>query len=137
MESVDRAAVFQNNSIPMGSRYAILETDEEESNVAELQTVQHRPQEMENITLNLQEQIEGSREKICDVRPVEYNNSSSKQNKSSHLGRQEANVKMLRSKSIMEHFVKAKNNEENKLSGSLKASGGGSFKHQKSTKTQV
>lgn len=37
----------------------------------------------------------------------------------------------------MEQFVKAKNSDESKLSGSLKASGGGAFKHQKSNRPQV
>lgn len=43
---------------------------------------------------------------------------------------------MLKSKSIMERFVKAKSGGENKSIDSLKASGGGAFKHQKSTRTQ-
>lgn len=44
---------------------------------------------------------------------------------------------MMRSKSTMERFVKAKNSEDSKLSGTLKTSGGGAFKHQKSIGSQA
>lgn len=87
--------------------------------------------------LSSQEQEEVDRDKDYRKRIEEGVKNSKQQEESPYKGKQEANVKVFKSKSIMECFVKSKNSKDNKLSGPLKASGGGAFKHQKSTRTQI
>lgn len=136
--ALNREDVNLGQSSPKGSRFAILESEEEGAREIDIQQSQENYKEMENIIMvNSQEQEEEIREKnTVTATDTCINNRGQEVNNTQH-GRQETNVQLMRSKSIMERFVKVKNSEENRLAGSLKASGSGILKHQKSNKPQM
>lgn len=122
----------QNKTLKSGSRFAMLwlEAEGAEESVVETPWVDPR-EEVTKPSTNILEKKEESRIKDNKVQQVHTNLNPIIQHKVLISGKQDADTNMLKSKSIMERFIKSKGRGENRSMGSLKASASGAFKNQK------
>lgn len=138
METNIRGAGSHNYMGAKGSRFAVFDTNKEDTEDVVVDTDVIEPKEKVTLTTLGSPVLEGvARERTSEKRHEKGINNTIQQHKSNNNGRQEANAKMFKSKSIMERFVKSRSGGENKPVDSLKASGGEGFKHQKATKTRT
>lgn len=127
---------LQNSNVVCGSRFAIFRAEEEGTNVAELGTEQMIP--MEEVVVNDSGNLEQKEEKSSRGMEKQQETISANTEKQQNIPnnvRLETGTNMLKSKSIMERFVKPKEGAENKSAGHSKTSTLGTFKPQKSKKT--
>lgn len=119
-----------------GSRFAMLDLEMDGSVEKVVETPLNDPKDDNtNSSPHTTERIKESRENVIKVQQMVNNSIPKKQQLNSTNGRQEVNSSVLKSKRIMERFVKARGGGDIKPADALKASASSSFKPQKIKKS--